>query len=64
MKDIFEKSLVASEGLPVGTELKREHLAFKKPGDGIKAADYPQWLGRRLARAVSANTKLKPNDFV
>ena len=64
MKDIFEKSLVASEDLPVGTELKREHLAFKKPGDGIKAADYPQWLGRRLARAVSANTKLKPDDFV
>ena len=63
MKDIFEKSLVASEDLPVGTELKREHLAFKKPGDGIKAADYSQWLGRRLARAVSANTQLTPNDF-
>ncbi len=63
MKDIFEKSLVASEDLPVGTELKREHLAFKKPGDGIKAADYSQWLGRRLARAVSANTQLTPDDF-
>lgn len=63
MKDIFEKSLVASEDLPVGMELKREHLAFKKPGNGIKAADYPQWLGRRLTRAVSENTQLTPDDF-
>ncbi len=63
MKDIFEKSLVSSEALRVGTELRREHLAFKKPGDGIKAAEYSLWLGRRLARDVAANTKLNPNDF-
>ena len=63
MKSIFEKSLVASTGLKAGTILERSHLQFKKPGDGIRAADYSAWIGRTLARDVSENTQLKPEDF-
>lgn len=64
MKRIFEKSLVTRESLSAGTALAFAHLAFKKPGDGIPAADYSRWLGRRLARAVPANQQLTPEDFV
>ena len=64
MKRIFEKSLVARQPLAAGTTIEFAHLAFKKPGDGIRAADYAQWVGRKLARAVPADHKLAPEDFI
>ena len=63
MKSIFEKSLVAAVNLTEGARLERAHLAFKKPGDGIKAAEYANWVGRTLARDVKADTQLQPDDF-
>jgi N-acetylneuraminate synthase len=63
MKRIFEKSLVTAAALKKGTVLKKQHLAFKKPGDGIKAADYKSWLGRKIARDLPGNRKLAPEDF-
>ena len=63
MKNIFEKSLVAAVNLTEGARLERAHLAFKKPGDGIKAAEYANWVGRTLARDVKADTQLQPDDF-
>ena len=63
MKSIFEKSLVAAVNLTEGARLERVHLAFKKPGDGIKAAEYANWVGRTLARDVKADTQLQPDDF-
>lgn len=64
MKLIFEKSLVTRQPLPEGTVLEFSQLAFKKPGDGIRAADYARWLGRRLARPVPEDHQLAPEDFV
>ena len=63
MKSIFEKSLVAAVNLTEGARLERAHLAFKKPGDGIKAAEYANWVGRTLAKDVKADTQLQPDDF-
>ena len=63
MKNIFEKSLVAAVNLTEGARLERAHLAFKKPGDGIKAAEYANWVGRTLARDVKADAQLQPDDF-
>jgi N-acetylneuraminate synthase len=63
MKRIFEKSVVTARELPAGTALTREMLAFKKPGDGIRAADYRSVLGRRTARALGADHKLGSGDL-
>ncbi len=63
MKRIFEKSIVAAEDIPAGTSLEQKHLAFKKPGDGIPAADFQKILGRVTTRFISRNTKFLP-DFL
>ena len=64
MKRIFEKSLVTRQPMSEGSVLDFLHLAFKKPGDGIPAADYARWLGRRLSRPVPADHQLVPEDFI
>jgi N,N'-diacetyllegionaminate synthase len=63
MKRIFEKSLVTAVAVPAGTPITIEHLAFKKPGDGIPAAEYADWIGRSIANNLPPNHKLNPEDF-
>ncbi len=63
MKRIFEKSIVAARALSAGQVVKREDLAFKKPGDGIPAAQWRGIVGRRLRQALPANCKLKLEHF-
>lgn len=63
MKRIFEKSVVTAAGLKQGTILAREHLAFKKPGDGIPAARYRELLGRVLKQDLPADFKIRFEDF-
>ncbi|GAB4315045.1 MAG: N-acetylneuraminate synthase [Promethearchaeota archaeon] len=58
MKRVFEKSVVAARDLPVGHELKLEDLAFKKPGDGIRADRYRTLLGRRLKVALKVDQQV------
>jgi N-acetylneuraminate synthase len=63
MKRIFEKSVVTTKALPAGHPLAESDLAFKKPGDGIPAAQWRQLLGRRLAQTVGADHKLSMDDL-
>jgi N-acetylneuraminate synthase len=63
MKRIFQKSVVTARALPAGATLTREMLAFKKPGDGIPAADYASLVGRKLRADLPADHKLAPGDF-
>lgn len=63
MKRIFEKSVVTAGPLSAGTRLEKAHLAFKKPGDGIRAADYKDLLGRRVKRDLAADHKLSKDDL-
>ena len=53
MKNIFEKSIVAASDLPLGTVLKIEHLAFKKPGTGISAVRYRELIGTQLHKSIA-----------
>ena len=55
MKRIFEKSIVTALPLKAGTRIEREHLAFKKPGDGISAALWQEIIGHRLVRDLPAD---------
>jgi N,N'-diacetyllegionaminate synthase len=48
MKNIFQKSIVASKPLKAGTVLSIDDLAFKKPGGGISASRYKEVIGKRI----------------
>jgi N,N'-diacetyllegionaminate synthase len=63
MKMTFEKSIVSARSLEAGTTIAKEHLAYKKPGDGIPAREYGSLIGRRLARPVGKDHKFVPGDF-
>lgn len=63
MKRIFEKSVVTAAPVKKGAVLSREHLAFKKPGDGIRADKYRQVIGRRANRDLPADYKLRAEDL-
>lgn len=62
MKEIFEKSLVALVDICEGAIITREMLGIKKPGSGIPAARLYEVVGKRMRRAVSADTLLKFGD--
>jgi sialic acid synthase SpsE len=55
---VARKSLVAGRDLPAGTVLRREDLVILRPGTGLPPSALPRVLGRRTARAVSADTPL------
>ena len=63
IRGLFTKSVVARVDLPEGAVLSAEHLAVKKPGTGIPAARLREVVGRRLRRAVSADTLLTEGDL-
>jgi len=62
-KIIFEKSIVSNKDLRPGEKIKREHLAFEKPGDGISPRYYRKILGKTLKRVIKKNQKFKWSDF-
>jgi N,N'-diacetyllegionaminate synthase len=63
MKQIFEKSVVTALSLKAGTVLQKAHLAYKKPGTGIKAYEYKSVVGRKLSKDLPENHLLKEEDF-
>jgi N,N'-diacetyllegionaminate synthase len=63
MKMTFEKSIVSKTPLNKLDTISLEHLAFKKPGDGIPAREYKRILGKKLNKNVVENYKFKWRDF-
>ena len=63
LRRLFTKSVVAAEDLPAGTVLTREHLAFKKPGDGIQAKDYRTLIGQQTTGRVAKDHILSYEDL-
>ncbi len=63
MKRIFEKSIVAARPLAADTVITRADFAFKKPGHGISASRYEEFLGRRLDKSVAADHLFSESDF-
>ena len=58
MKKTFEKSIVSATDLPKGSIIELNHLAFKKPGDGISAKDYKRVIGLILKKNIKKNEKI------
>ena len=63
LRKMFMKSVVARIDLPVGTVLREEHLAAKKPGTGLPAARISELIGARLVRGLKADELLNEADF-
>lgn len=57
------KSLVPVRDLPAGHVLTAADLTTKRPGTGVPANRFDATVGRRLARAVQADTVLQPADL-
>jgi len=64
MKKTFEKSIVLSKSLNKGHLITFEDLAFKKPGDGIKANFYKKVIGRKMANSVKKDFQLDWDHLV
>lgn len=62
LRKIFSKSIVARKDLPVGTVLRQEDLAVKKPGTGIPAARLQEIVGSRLTRGLKADELVLEKD--
>jgi N,N'-diacetyllegionaminate synthase len=58
MKEVFEKSVVATRAIPAGVVIEREMLAAKKPGTGIPAWMLPEVIGRKARVDIDADTVL------
>ena len=63
MKNIFEKSIVSASSLKKGQIIDLNDLAFKKPGDGIKASLYKQVIGKKMKKNISNNCKFDWSYF-
>jgi len=64
MKKVFEKSIVAKKNIAKGTVLTAEHLAYKKPGDGMPASVYKNVIGRTASRDISSDIQLTEADLL
>lgn len=64
MKNIFEKSLVAVEGIPADTLITRNMIGIKKPGTGISAARLNEVIGRKTRHAIPEGRLLAETDFL
>jgi N,N'-diacetyllegionaminate synthase len=62
LRQLFNKSIVASMDLPEGTVLEEKHLSLKKPGTGLPADRLISLLGGRLVRAVHADEQIYDQD--
>lgn len=60
---VSRQSVCAMRDLPAGHVLAGEDLTVKRPGTGLPAAELGSVVGRRLARAVSANDLLQTDDL-
>lgn len=63
IREWAHRSLVYTASLEPGDVLESEFLWSKRPGTGVPARYREQFIGRRLARAVKANSLLSPGDF-
>ncbi len=63
MKKTFEKSIVAKKHILKGTSISLDDIAFKKPGDGIRADDYKEILGKIVKVDIKKNTQIRKEMF-
>lgn len=63
MKNVFQKSIVASKKIVAGDILTMENVAFKKPGSGIPASEIDQILGKVYEKEADLDMMIE-RDFL
>jgi N-acetylneuraminate synthase len=63
LRDLFTKSIVAVRYLEQGHILTLADMGLKKPGTGLPPAKLQHIVGRRLLRAVSADSMIRESDL-
>ncbi len=61
IKDVVRKSIVSSVDMPKGTKIKRDIIAFKRPGSGIPPTDLDRVLDKTTKMLVKKDQLLKPD---
>ncbi|MFX0141893.1 MAG: N-acetylneuraminate synthase family protein [Candidatus Hodarchaeota archaeon] len=64
VKKKYEKSIVATRDLEKGHILEFSDLAFKKPGDGIRADKYGKIIGKILLKNIKKNEKILFHNII
>jgi N,N'-diacetyllegionaminate synthase len=63
MRNLFTKSIAATEDLTCGTRLDERHVGLRKPGTGLPASRLPDVIGRTLRRPIPAGTLIAETDL-
>ncbi len=63
MKNIFEKSIVASRKIPEGKSIQIDDLNFKKPGTGINANKYKDLINLKTNKIIQTDQLLSWDDL-
>ena len=63
VRTLSRQSVTAVRDLPTGHALRASDLTIKRPGTGLPAAAFGACIGRKLRRAVSADTQLTEADL-
>lgn len=64
LRAIFTRSIVARAPLAPGTVLTLDHVALKKPGNGLPPSRLNDVLGRTLKHGVAADQPIRDEDLV
>ncbi len=59
----FRRSIVANDNLKEGTVLQENHLAYKRPGKGLKPYERGDVLGRKLKRDLQKDECIACSDL-
>ena len=59
----MRRSVVISNDYPAGTILTDEHIAFKRPGNGVQPRNWRLLLGRRLKTDLEEGDLLLPENL-
>jgi len=54
----YRRGIVASHDLKTGIRLREDHLAYKRPGDGLKPVEKHKLIGKRLTGSVKKDEKI------
>ena len=58
LRQIFGKSIVAARDLEKGTVLRLEDLDFRKPGSGVSAKHFREYINKTLNQSVSSGAMI------
>jgi sialic acid synthase SpsE len=62
-KKKMRRSIVFSKNVEVGTKILKEHLSFKRPGDGIPPAEYSNIIGKVLNKSFKKDDQVSLKDL-